>query len=57
MKTKEQELNPERKENDKLEVYRLAVKDARHVFSTYKQAHPDEAWECLRKIIFNPHLK
>lgn len=44
--------NPERKEGSKLEAYRTAIKDAQHVFNTYKNAHPDEAWETLRRILF-----
>jgi len=49
--------NPIGREETKLETYRTAVKDARHIFNTYKLAHPDEAWETIRKIIFNPNLK
>ena len=45
------------KEGTKLETYRTAVADARHIFNVYKAAHPDEAWETIRKIIFNPALK
>ncbi len=42
---------------EKLENYRTAVQHARHIFNTYKTQHPDEAWDCIRKIIFNPNLK
>lgn len=45
------------REENRLEAYKLAIKDARHIFSTYKDAHPAEAWETIRKIIFNPALK
>ena len=45
------------KEEAKLETYRTAIKDARHVFTVYKDAHPDEAWDCLRRIIFDHKLK
>jgi len=50
-------INHEEKEEAKLEQYRTAVKDARHVFNTYKNTHPDDAWECLRRILFNKALK
>jgi hypothetical protein len=49
--------NPEGKEGSKLEAYKLAFRDARHIFTTYKASHPEEAWECLRKILFDPKLK
>lgn len=49
------EETQERKE--KVDAYRTAIKDARHVFNTYKAAHPDEAWETIRKIIFDKKLK
>jgi len=50
--------NPEGKESNKLENYRLAIKDMRHVFLTYKDKCPAEAWETLKKILFNnPNLR
>ncbi len=49
--------NQERKEDTRLDTYKTALKDARHIFNTYKNSHPDEAWECLHKILFNPALK
>ena len=55
MKEKTTSTNPERKE--KLELYKTAVNDARYIFNTYKDNHPAEAWETLRKILFNKSLK
>jgi homoserine dehydrogenase len=46
----------ERKE-ETLERLRNAIKDAKHVFTTYKDSLPEEAWETIRKIIFDPKLK
>lgn len=57
MSTKESSTNHEGKEGSKAEAYRTAIKDAKHIFTTYKAAHPEEAWECLRKILFDPKLK
>ncbi len=57
MKQKAESDNLEGKESTRLENYKLAIKDAQHIFTTYKNSHPAEAWECLRKIIFNPTLK
>lgn len=56
MKSVNEEEHQEGK-GDKLERYRLALIDARHVFNTYKDTHPDDAWECLRKILFNKNLR
>ena len=57
MKHAEDSTNLEGKEHEKLELYKNAIKDARHIFTTYKASHPDDAWECIRKIVFNPSLK
>ena len=57
MKTCPMETDSDRKGETKLETYRLAIQDARHVFNTYKATLPVEAWETLRKIIFNEKLK
>ena len=57
MNEKTESANPEGKENTKLENYRLAIKDARHIFNTYREKCPPEAWECLKKILFNDKLK
>ena len=57
MKQAKEDFNQEGKENTRLEKYRTAINDARHIFNTYKVVHPDEAWECIRRIIFDKHLK
>jgi hypothetical protein len=57
MKLEQSSDNQERKEDTRLEKYRVAIKDARHIFNTYRSTHPDDAWECLRKIIFNKDLR
>lgn len=56
MSKTETEPTTEGKET-RLENYRLAIKDARHVFTTYKDKFPAEAWETIRKIIFSDKLK
>lgn len=56
MKQTDDDLKPEGKET-RLENYKTAINDARHVFNTYKTTHPDDAWECLRKILFDKKLK
>ena len=55
--SKPNEINPDGREEIKLETYRTAIKDARHIFTTYKDRCPQEAWETIKKIIFNPALK
>jgi hypothetical protein len=45
------------KEDPLLDAYRDAIKDARYVFNQYKDKHPDEAWDCIRKIIYGIKLK
>lgn len=57
MKQQNTSSNPTRKEDTKLEVYKIAINDARYIFNQYKDTYPAEAWETLRKIIFNPNLK
>lgn len=49
--------SPERKEEPQLEALKTALKDARYVFEKYKGTHPQEAWETLRRILFNPKIK
>lgn len=50
-------IDSERKGETKLEAYRLAIQDAQHVFNAYGKAYPAEAWETLRRIIFDKKLK
>ncbi len=57
MKQATKEDNPKTEGGAKLEQYRLAIRDARHVFNTYKNTHPDDAWETIRRIIFSDKLK
>lgn len=57
MKQIEESTYHEGKGEAKLELYKLAIKDAQHIFNTYKNSHPDEAWDTIRRIIFNPKLK
>ena len=57
MKQTEVDTNHEGKGEAKLELYKLAIKDAQHIFNTYKNTHPNEAWDTIRRIIFNPKLK
>lgn len=46
----------ERKE-EQLELLKTALKDARYVFETYRAVYAEEAWETLRRILFNPKIK
>ncbi len=49
-----------RKEEESVEEgisYKQAVKDARYIFNHYREQCPLEAWDTLRKILFNPKLK
>jgi len=57
MKQVDSSTHLEEKEESRLEKYRNAINDARHIFNTYKSSHPDDAWDCLRKIIFNKDLR
>ena len=57
MKTGSRVAQLERKEEPQLEALRTALKDARYVFEKYRDTHPQEAWETLRRILFNPKIK
>ena len=40
-----------------LDAYRDAIKDARYIMNQYKGKIPEDAWVCLRKIIYSVKLK
>ena len=45
------------KEDPLLDAYRNAIKDARYVMNQYKGKCPEEAWETIRKIVYNKNLR
>ena len=49
--------NVEREEDPRIELYRTALQDVRYILETYGAQHPAEAWETIRKIVYNKKLK
>jgi hypothetical protein len=42
--------------SEQLKRYKQTLRDIRYIFKTYKRKHPDEAWECIRKLAHDPKL-
>ena len=42
--------------DEQLKRYKQTVADIRYIYRTYKRAHPDEAWETIRKLVNDPKL-
>ena len=45
------------KEDPILDAYRDAIKDVRYVMNQYKGKCPEEAWACIKKIVYNKTLR
>ena len=57
MKKEQIEEETEREEDPRIELYRTALQDVRYILETYGAQHPAEAWETIRKIVYNKKLK
>ena len=49
------EMEP--KEDANVELYKVTIRDARYIMNRYKAPYPEEAWETIRKLLYNPKLK
>jgi len=41
---------------EQLAQYKTTVKDVRYILKQYGRLHPDEAFECIEKIVNDPKL-
>lgn len=45
------------KDGELLEVYQVAMGDVRYILNQYSEEHPKEAFETIRKIVYDKKLK
>ena len=53
----EEQATKTKEEGELLEVYQVAMGDVRYILNQYSEEHPREAFETIRKIVYDKKLK